>query len=146
MECHCGRPAQSFTKRGLLPYVLDTTCVVCMRCGDVTFRLPDSPVLWAYAADSAVPGGTLEVTASLRAGRRGPVQLGLFVPTYLREDVVVEPAGIKVTGSADQERDVRFSVRFAASTAPQAYYFTVFAVQDLAISTARRHFGIIPGS
>ncbi|MFJ9406167.1 hypothetical protein [Streptomyces sp. NPDC101393] len=142
--CHCGRPAQQFTRRGLLPHVLDTVCVVCLRCGDVTFRVPRAPELLAYAADEVPAGGALEVRAELRAARPGPVRLGLFVPSYLREDTVVEPAITKVKGSGTEARDVTFQVRFAADTAPQAYYFTVFAVQDLAVSTARRHFGVVP--
>ncbi|MFF7020124.1 hypothetical protein ACFY97_03755 [Streptomyces klenkii] len=144
VTCHCGRPAQEFTRRGLLPYVLDTTCAVCMRCGDVTFRVPEAPALLAYADDEVEQGGVLEVRAALTASRPGPVRLGLFVPTYLREDTVVEPRTVRVRGTADHPRDVTFRVRFAAGTAPQAYYFTVFAVQDLAVSTARRHFGVVP--
>ncbi|MDT0447597.1 hypothetical protein [Streptomyces hesseae] len=144
VTCHCGRPAQEFTRRGLLPYVLDTTCVVCMRCGDVTFRVPDAPSLLAHAADEAERGGVLEVRAALTAARPGPVRLGLFVPTYLREDTTVEPATTKVRAVPGRVEDVVFRVRFAPSTAPQAYYFTVFAVQDLAVSTARRHFGVVP--
>ncbi|MCA6091272.1 hypothetical protein LE181_03695 [Streptomyces sp. SCA3-4] len=146
VTCHCGRPAQEFTRRGLLPYVLDTTCAVCMRCGDVTFRVPGAPALLAYAEDEVEQGGVLEVRAALTASRPGPVRLGLFVPTYLRDDTVVEPRTVKVRGTADRARDVTFRVRFAAGTAPQAYYFTVFAVQDLAVSTARRHFGVVPRS
>ncbi|MEV5239447.1 hypothetical protein AB0K89_10085 [Streptomyces cinnamoneus] len=146
VTCHCGRPAQEFTRRGLLPYVLDTTCAVCMRCGDVTFRVPAAPALLAYADDEVEQGGVLEVRAALTASRPGPVRLGLFVPTYLREDTVVEPRTVKVRGTADGARDVTFRVRFAAGTAPQAYYFTVYAVQDLAVSTARRHFGVVPRS
>lgn len=144
VTCHCGRPAQEFTRRGLLPHILDTTCAVCMRCGDVTFRAPDAPALLAHAADEVEQGGLLEVRADLLASRPGPVRLGLFVPTYLRQDTTVEPATVKVRGSAEEHRDVTFRVRFAPGTAPQAYYFTVFAVQDLAVSTARRHFGVIP--
>ncbi|MFF7755667.1 hypothetical protein ACFZCP_42100 [Streptomyces sp. NPDC007971] len=144
VTCHCGRPAQRFTKRGLLPHVLDTVCVVCLRCGDVTFRVPDSPQLLAFAADEVPAGGVLEVRAELTAARPGPVRLGLFVPTYLREDTVVEPGIVKVRGTDRSTRDVTFRVRFAEQTAPQAYYFTVFAVQDLAVSTARRHFGVVP--
>ncbi|MFI1367433.1 hypothetical protein [Streptomyces griseochromogenes] len=144
VTCHCGRPAQRFTKRGLLPHILDTVCVVCLRCGDVTFRVPDSPQLLAFAADEVPAGEVLEVRAELTAARPGPVRLGLFVPTYLREDTVVEPAIVKVRGSDRTTRDVTFRVRFAERTAPQAYYFTVFAVQDLAVSTARRHFGVVP--
>lgn len=144
VTCHCGRPAQEFTRRGLLPHVLDTTCAVCMRCGDVTFRVPDAPALLAYADDEVGQGGVLEVRAVLTASRPGPVRLGLFVPTYLREDTTVEPATVKVRASHEQPRDVLFRVRFAEATAPQAYYFTVFAVQDLAVSTARRHFGVVP--
>ncbi|MFI1964565.1 hypothetical protein ACH429_10650 [Streptomyces pathocidini] len=142
--CHCGRPAQRFVRRGLLPHVLDTVCVVCMRCGDVTFRVPDAPELLAYAADEVEQGGVLEVRAELTAARPGPVRLGLFVPTYLRADTTVEPALTKVKGSDRRPRDVVFRVRVAPHTAPQAYYFTVFAVQDLAVSTARRHFGVVP--
>ncbi|MFF0624989.1 hypothetical protein [Streptomyces sp. NPDC004296] len=143
-RCHCGRPAQEFTRRGLLPYVLDTVCTVCMRCGDVTFRVPDAPGLLAYAADEVEQGGVLEVRAALTAPRPGPVRLGLFVPGYLREDTVVEPAATKVRVPEGESRDVRFRIRCAPGTAPQAYYFTVFAVQDLAVSTARRHFGVVP--
>ncbi|MEV6670032.1 hypothetical protein [Streptomyces sp. NPDC051162] len=144
VTCHCGRPAQEFTRRGLLPQILDTTCAVCMRCGDVTFRVPEAPALLAHAADEVEQGGVLEVRADLLASRTGPVRLGLFVPTYLRQDTTVEPATVKVRGSAGEHRDVTFRVRFAPGTAPQAYYFTVFAVQDLAVSTARRHFGVVP--
>ncbi|GAA2655035.1 hypothetical protein [Streptomyces lunalinharesii] len=143
-RCHCGRPAQEFTRRGLLPYVLDTVCAVCMRCGDVTFRVPDAPELLAHAADEVEQGGVLDVRAVLTTPRPGPVRLGLFVPGYLREDTVVEPAATKVRVPAGESRDVRFRIRCAPDTAPQAYYFTVFAVQDLAVSTARRHFGVVP--
>ncbi|MGI5478658.1 hypothetical protein [Streptomyces lavendofoliae] len=144
VTCHCGRPAQEFTRRGLLPHILDTLCVVCMRCGDVAFRVPGAPVLLAHAADEVEQGGELVVRAELTAPRPGPVRLGLFLPTYLREDATVEPATVKVRTMAEQARDVTFRVRFRPGTAPQAYYFTVFAVQDLAISTARRHFGVVP--
>ncbi|MYV98058.1 hypothetical protein, partial [Streptomyces sp. SID3343] len=144
VTCHCGRPAQEFTRRGLLPHVSDTVCAVCMRCGDVTFRVPDAPALLAYAEDEVEQGGVLEVRASLTAARPGPVRLGLFVPTYLRGDTTVEPTTVKVRGGDGKPEEVAFRVRFAPETAPQAYYFTVFAVQDLAVSTARRHFGVVP--
>ncbi|GAA4803553.1 hypothetical protein [Streptomyces ziwulingensis] len=142
--CHCGRPAQRFTRRGLLPHVLDTVCVVCLRCGDVTFRVPRAPELLAHAADEVPAGGVLQVRVELTAPRPGPVRLGLFVPTYLRDSAAVEPAVVRAKGADRGPKDVSFQVRFAADTAPQAYYFTVFAVQDLAVSTARRHFGVVP--
>ncbi|MFB0627486.1 hypothetical protein [Streptomyces sp. AB3(2024)] len=144
VTCHCGRPAQEFTRRGLLPHVLDTTCAVCMRCGDVTFRIPDAPTLLAHAADEVGQGGVLEVRATVTAARTGPVRLGLFVPGYLREDTTLEPATTRLRLTGGRAEDVAFRVRFAPGTAPQAYYFTVFAVQDLAVSTARRHFGVVP--
>ncbi|GLV86956.1 hypothetical protein Slala03_66450 [Streptomyces lavendulae subsp. lavendulae] len=144
VTCHCGRPAQEFTRRGLLPHVLDTTCAVCMRCGDVTFRIPDSPALLAHAPDEVAQGGVLEVRATVTAARTGPVRLGLFVPTYLRADTTVEPATTRLRLTGGRAEDVAFRVRFDPGTAPQAYYFTVFAVQDLAVSTARRHFGVVP--
>ncbi|MEU1419907.1 hypothetical protein [Kitasatospora sp. NPDC005751] len=146
VTCHCGRPAQEFTRRGLLPHILDTTCAVCMRCGDVTFRLPDSPALLAHAPDEVEQGGVLEIRAMVTATRSGPVRLGLFVPSYLREDTTVEPVTTRLRLTGGRPEEVGFRVRFAADTAPQAYYFTVFAVQDLAVSTARRHFGVVPRS
>jgi hypothetical protein len=146
VTCHCGRPAQRFVKRGLLPHVLDTTCVICMRCGDVTFQLPHAPELLAYAADEVAQGGELQVRLLLRAARRGPVRLGVFVPTYLRQDTQVTPAHTKLKANPDEEQEIIFSIQFAPTTAPQAYYFTAFVVQDLAISTARRHFGVVPAS
>ncbi|MBV9022712.1 MAG: hypothetical protein JO362_02625 [Streptomycetaceae bacterium] len=142
--CHCGRPAQRFTRRGLLPHILDTVCVVCLRCGDVVFRVPDAPELQAYAPDEVAAGEVLDVRAQLTAMRPGPVRLGLFVPSYLRDDSVVEPAVTKIKGSDRETREVSFQVHVAPRTAPQAYYFTIFAVQDLAITTARRHFGVVP--
>ncbi|MFJ4094259.1 hypothetical protein ACIPYS_21985 [Kitasatospora sp. NPDC089913] len=145
VTCHCGRPAQEFTRRGLLPQILDTVCAVCMRCGDVTFRLPEAPSLLAHSADEVPQGGVLEVRAELTAARTGPVRLGLFVPSYLRADATVEPEHAKVRAVGGRPTDVAFRVRFDPATAPQAYYFTVFAVQDLAVSTARRHFGVLPG-
>ncbi|MCP2257413.1 hypothetical protein LX15_001098 [Streptoalloteichus tenebrarius] len=144
VTCHCGRPAQRFLRRGLLPYVLDTTCVVCMRCGDVVFQVPESPELWADAADEAPSGGELTVTLRVRGSRRGPAQLGLFVPTYLREACAVEPVTTRVRLSPDEEREVPFTLRFVEDTSPQAYYFTAYVVQDLAITTTRRHFGVVP--
>ncbi|SHF88033.1 hypothetical protein [Streptoalloteichus hindustanus] len=144
VTCHCGRPAQRFLRRGLLPHVLDTTCVVCMRCGDVVFRIPDSPELWADAAEEAPHGGELVVRLRVRGSRRGPAQLGLFVPTYLRTACAVDPVTTRVRLSPDEEREVRFTLRFAEDTSPQAYYFTAYVVQDLAITTARRHFGVVP--
>jgi hypothetical protein len=59
---------------------------------------------------------------------------------------VIDPPSARVKAGPDQEREVAFRVRFAGDTPPQAYYFTAYAVQDLAVSTARRHFGLRPAA
>jgi hypothetical protein len=146
MTCNCGRPAQRFARRGLLPYILDTICVVCMRCGDVSFQLPGAPELLVDAADEVPQGAELEIRLRLRAVRRGPVQLGVFLPSYLREDGFIERPLTRIKADPDKERKVELRIRFADRVPPQAYYFTVFAVQDLAVSTTRRHFGVVPAS
>ncbi|MFC5723960.1 hypothetical protein ACFP1Z_27720 [Streptomyces gamaensis] len=142
--CHCGRPAQEFTRRGLLPTVLDTVCVVCPRCGEVGHRVPGGPQLLVQAVEEVERGGVLRVRAAVTAARPGPVRLGLFVPPALRADSVVEPVTTRVRASSERVRNVSFRIRLASRTALRAYCCTVFAVQDLAVSTARRHFGVVP--
>jgi hypothetical protein len=80
----------------------------------------------------------------VRGARPGPVRIGLFVPSYLRDDCRVEPELRRVKARDDADQEVFVNLRFDLRTGPQAYYFTVFAVQDLAISTVRRHFGVLP--
>ncbi|MEU7141639.1 hypothetical protein ABZ942_19450 [Nocardia sp. NPDC046473] len=143
--CHCGNPAQRFVKRGLLPYTLDTICGVCMRCGDVTFQVPESPDLLVYAEDVIEQGETLDVRLQLTAPRKGTVHVGLFVPTYVRMHCVVEPALTKVRVRAESPCDVDFRITVSNSAPPHFFYMVGFAVQDLAITTARRHFGVLPG-
>ncbi|MEU3372073.1 hypothetical protein ABZ734_16615 [Streptomyces sp. NPDC006660] len=142
--CQCGRPAQLYTKRALVPTALDTECVICPRCGDVSFRLPDSPALWVHADDEVAQGGTLRVRVQVRGSRRGPVRVGLFVPGYLRANCRVSPGPQKVRATAEEDREAHFTLTVAPRTPSQAYYLTAFAVQDLALTTARRHFGIVP--
>jgi hypothetical protein len=144
VPCQCGRPAQRFLKRSLVPTALDTDCVVCVRCGDVSFRLPDSPELWIDAAETVPAGRTLEVTVRVRAPRRGPVRVGVFVPRYLQANCAVTPAHQRLKAAAGGEHQVSFTLALSAETSPQAYYLTAYAVQDLALSSARRHFGVGP--
>ncbi|MFG2719238.1 hypothetical protein ACGFW5_13235 [Streptomyces sp. NPDC048416] len=142
--CQCGRPAQLYIKRALVPTALDTECVICPRCGDVSFRLPDSPALSVHAEDDVSQGGTLRVRVAVRGSRSGPVRVGLFVPGYLRANCEVSPRLRKIRATADGEREADFTLTVQPGTPPQAYYLTAFAVQDLALTTARRHFGVVP--
>jgi hypothetical protein len=143
VRCTCGRPAQRYLRRGLLSRILDTECVICLRCGDTVFRLPDGPVLAGDAPDLVPAGTTTEVRMRV-SGRAGPAQIGLFVPRYLRADCAVVPEVTRVRLRDGEERELTVRLEVAASAVPQAYYFTAYAVQDLAISTLRRHFGIVP--
>ncbi|MFJ5026830.1 hypothetical protein ACIQB5_01810 [Streptomyces sp. NPDC088560] len=144
VRCSCGRPAERYVRRALVPTALDTECVICPRCGDVSFRLPGSPELLIHADDKVTRGGTLQVRVAVRGARPGPVRLGLYVPRYLRADCTVAPALRKIRATPDEDREAEFTLTPAPGTTPQAYYLTAYAVQDLAVTTARRHFGVLP--
>lgn len=47
---------------------------------------------------------------------------------------------------ADGAGESEFTLTLAPDTAPQAYHMTAYAVQDLAVTTARRHFGVVPAT
>jgi len=142
--CHCGRDAQRFRKIGLIPRVLDTEALVCLRCGDVTFGLSTSPRILAFAEDHVSAGKELDVEVRISGGRDGAARVGLFVPPYLREHASCTPQLERTKLRSGEESVVNFRLSIGTDTPPQAYYFTVFAVQDMAISTARRHFGVFP--
>ncbi|MCX5246707.1 hypothetical protein OG895_15955 [Streptomyces sp. NBC_00201] len=142
--CHCGRPAERYTRRALVPTALDTECVICPRCGDVSLRLPGAPTVLIHADDEAPQGGTLRVRLVVRGARTGPLRLGVYVPRYLRADCAVEPALHRIRVAPDEDREAEFILSLSADTSPQAYYLTAYAVQDLAVTMARRHFGVVP--
>ncbi|MFG2134819.1 hypothetical protein ACGFNV_44720 [Streptomyces sp. NPDC048751] len=142
--CDCGLAARQFVKRALVPTALDTVCTVCVRCGDMAYRLADSPELHVEAAQEVPAGGTLHARVRVRAERRGPVRLGMFVPRHLRSDCTVTPAQHKVRAVGGQWHEVEFSLVIDTGAHPQAYYFTAFAVQDLGLSVARWDFGVLP--
>ncbi|MFF4686794.1 hypothetical protein [Streptomyces sp. NPDC001307] len=142
--CHCGRPAERYTRRALVPTALDTECVVCPRCGDVSLRLPGAPTVRIHADDEVPQGGTLRVRLVVRGARTGPLRLGVHVPRYLRADCAVEPALHRIRVTPDEDRVAEFTLSLSAGTSPQAYYVTAYAVQDLAVTMARRHFGVVP--
>ncbi|MEU6907488.1 hypothetical protein ABZ935_19335 [Streptomyces coeruleorubidus] len=146
VRCHCGRIARQFVKRALVPTALDTVVTVCVRCGDMAYRLADSPELRVEASEEVSSGGTLRARVQVRAARRGPVRLGVFVPRHLRSDCTVTPEQRKVRAAGGQWHEVEFSLVVDAGAHPQAYYFTAFAVQDLGLSVARWDFGVLPAA
>ena len=116
-----------------------------MRCGDVSFRLPDAPSVLLQVDHEEVPqGGTLQVRAMVRGARRGVVRLSLDVARYGRADCTVAPDVRKARIGAEGDGAAEFTVTMTPDAAAQAYYVTAYAVQDLAVTTARHHFGVVP--
>jgi len=142
IACSCGFPAQEFVRRGLVATVLSTSCVFCLRCGDKVFRMLGTPSLTCTAPDRIQVGEPLIVQARVDVEEDGPLQVGLFVPSYLRGDTTIEPSLTRLRGKAGGVEHLSFTLRFSREVAPQAYYFTLFAVQNLGLSTYRQHFGI----
>ena len=72
------------------------------------------------------------------------MRVGLFVPGHLRANCRVSPGPQKVRATAEEDREAHFTLAVAPGTPSQAYHLTALAVQGLALTTARRHFGIVP--
>jgi hypothetical protein len=146
VRCQCGRPAERYVRRGLVPTALDTEGIVCTRCGDVAFRLPDSPSLLLHTEEVAVQGSTLQVRVALRDARPGILRVGLFFAAYGRDECTIAPDLRKVRIGAGGEGEAEFTLTLAPDMSCQGYYMTAYAVQDLAVSIARRNFGVVPVS
>ncbi|SNY53578.1 hypothetical protein [Paractinoplanes atraurantiacus] len=145
--CVCGLPARRFVRRAWTPTALDTVCVLCERCGDVTLRLTGAPELAVEAPAKVAAGGVLPVRLRVTGARPGPVRVGVYVPRYLRGDCVVEPAQARLRVSAGRPTPTaEFTLTMAADVPPQAYYLTAYGVQDLGLSLTRWDFGVEPAA
>lgn len=144
VRCQCGRPAERYIRRALVPTALDTEGIICLRCGDVHFRLPDAPFLLLHTDEEVPQGGTLQVRVVVHSARPGMMRLGLHVAKYGRDDCTVTPDARKVRISAKGDGETEFTLTAAPDAPAQGYHMTAYAVQDLAVTTARRHFGVVP--
>jgi hypothetical protein len=144
VRCQCGRPAERYAWRALVPTVLDTEGTVCMRCGDVVFRLPDAPFLLVHANEDVAQGGTLHVRVEVRNARPGAIRVGLHVASYGRAFCTVTPTLRKARVRAEGDCETEFTLTLTPDVLPHAYHMTAIAVQDLAVTKVRRHFGIVP--
>lgn len=143
VRCSCGNPAQEFRRIPIVPAIPETLCVFCLRCGDVDFALSGAPRIECRSPERIMTSEILSLECQVTAEDSEPIQVGVFVPSYLRGHALIEQPLARVSrrpraGSAQ----VRFTVRFDPEVPPQAYYFTVFAIQNLGLSTHRQHFGI----
>ncbi|MCX4680637.1 hypothetical protein OG413_36095 [Streptomyces sp. NBC_01433] len=138
--CACGRPLLVHLRRGTLPVITDTVQAVCPRCGDVLNSYAEAPELRVEAAGDAVVGTRLPVTVEVIAHRAGTVNVGVTLPSYL--DARVQPLMRRVVVRPGQATRTELALDLAPEAAPQAYYFTVFAVHDLGLAAARVQFGL----
>jgi hypothetical protein len=141
--CACGYLAHEFLRRGLLPSILDLHCVLCLRCGDREFRMAGAPRVACRSRDRLATDESLPVEVEVQAFEDGPVQLGVFVPSYLREFVTIFPARFRRNLRGGERARVQFTLAFREGVPAQAYYYTAFAVQWLGLATCRQHFGVI---
>ncbi|MFG3056623.1 hypothetical protein ACGFZP_37490 [Kitasatospora sp. NPDC048239] len=144
-SCVCGLEAVRTVLAGLARLVPDTEPVLCPRCGDVAVRQSGAPWVRTDGPQTLEAGAEAVLTVALSEGRPGaPVQLGVFFPPFLRSACAVEPPGARVRLSAAGDHTAEFTLRVAPDALPQLHYYRVFAVQDLAVSGARRQFAVVP--
>jgi hypothetical protein len=140
--CNCGSTAFSFLRRGHLPVYLNVNNLLCLRCGDKDFRLENAPILECTSKSRIKKGESLEIGVDIKLLESGPAQVGLFVPSYLRDSTGIEPLSVRLSSKPNVVHHIKFTIAFSNDVYAQAYYYTVFCVQNLALSTCRQHFGI----
>lgn len=146
VRCQCGRPAERYVRRALVPTALDTEGIICTRCGDVAFRLADSPSLLVYAPEEARQGSAVQVRVAVGDARPGILRLGLFFASYGRAASTITPELRKVRIGAGGTGEAEFTLALAPEIAPHGYYMTAYAVQDLAVTIARSNIGVLPAA
>ena len=146
LRCQCGRPAERFVRRALVPTALDAEGIICTRCGDVAFRLSDSPSLLVYTEEEATQGSKVQVRIAVNDARPGTVRAGLFFAKYGRAECTFTPKLRKVCIGPKGDGEAEFTLALAPDMAPQGYYMTAYAVQDLAVTIALRNFGVRPAA
>jgi len=139
--CSCGHSAVRYERKGIVNAILDTVAVICLRCGDKQSYLKGGPVVFVDSPDSIASGQSLDFQVSAIPAQSGKLFFGCFVPPYIRQFVVENPNIISKKCNRGDKISFEMSLRFSESIPAQAYYFTVFAVQDLAIGSCREHFG-----
>ncbi|MFF4140764.1 hypothetical protein ACFY0A_05095 [Streptomyces sp. NPDC001698] len=144
VRCQCGRPAERFIRRALVPTALDTEGVICTRCSDVAFGLPGGPSLLIHAEEDLLQGSTQQVRVEVRNARPGTIHLGLFVAKYGREYCTVTPDLQRVDIGPQGDGETEFTLNVVPYAASQGYYLTAYAVQDLAVTMARHPYGVFP--
>lgn len=142
--CACGLPVRGYVRRGRVPVIVDTVQDVCARCGDVGNSFVGAPQLRVKAQERAESGGSLHVVVETVAERAGTVNVGIVLPTYLLAKV--QPVLRRVEVAAGEPAHTEFTLRMDPEAAPQAYYFTPYAVHDLGIATRRVHFTLSPAA
>ncbi|MGV9770602.1 hypothetical protein [Streptosporangium sp. NPDC003464] len=138
----CGRTAWQYRRRGFSVCVPDTTAHVCLSCGPVGYTMDGGVRLDADAAPAVFAGATLRIEATVEPARPGPVQVGVIVPWSLRAQISPALHGVRL--GRRERRSVLFDIRLDPSAPPQEHHFTVFGVQDLAISLLRCPFAVLP--
>jgi hypothetical protein len=144
VSCDCGLPARQFLKTALVPTAHDMICTACVRCGDVAYRMPGAPELTVRAPRRVSQGDVMRVRIGVASNRAGRAAVVVTVPRYLRSDCAISPGLKKIRVRPAAEQDVNVTIKFAEDVPAQAYYFSVIAVQDLALSRTRWDFGVVP--
>lgn len=142
--CGCGRSASEFSRTGIIRAIPDTVCVACARCGYAHMRMVSGLSMTTYFPASIQAGESAVATVRISGGRASRAQLGIFVPSYLRDACEATPAAAKVTVIPSGEVSAHFTLQLDKTAIPQIYYYTVVAVQDLSVALVRTHFGLFP--
>jgi len=143
VDCMCGIEAVEWERIPLLPFHPRTKAMVCPRCGDVRFSLPDAPVVEMRVDEEQFVGEAIRARITIAADENTTVHVGVFAPRYLRTAFPTPaPQRVKVVRGLPTTFEISLECREIVT--PQAYYVTAFAISNLSLTTVRQRFGMHP--
>lgn len=141
--CSCGNKGLTYKFKGLTSTVFDLEMDFCYRCGDKRVAMDGGPDI-AVSCDTVIDvGGSLNGQCLVLPNESGEMFIGWYVPSYIAEYVKLPPKLHRLQARKDEAVSVPITIEFREEIPAQAYYFTVFAVQNLTLTVCRHFFNIV---
>ena len=136
LRCQCGRPAERFVRRALVPTALDAEGIICTRCGDVGSACPIHRPCWSTPRKRHLQGSKVQVRVAVNDARPGTAARRSFLRQVRARGMHIHSEMRKVCIGPKGDGEAEFTLALAPDMAPQGYYMTAYAVQDLAVTIA----------
>ncbi|MGG4169205.1 hypothetical protein ABEW00_17315 [Rossellomorea vietnamensis] len=142
--CNCGQEGLSYLYKGHSSQTFDLKMEFCFRCGDKSIGMAGGPKIAVNVTPDLKVGERIKGVCTITPEEEGEIMVGWFVPNYIKEYLIGEPALKRFKNKNKEAFEVELEFEFRNDIPAQGYYFTVFTVQNLGI-TINRHFFTLEG-